>query len=131
DSDRAPAAIASAKDIGHRLDRAVDLLVAVRERWEQALVLARRDVHPALEQPAEELRVAPGVELREPLDPPPPPRPQPEHGAPRAAPTGRRPPRNRGGGASGPRSPWGPPSPRSTETPAAVASGFPLGVPAW
>ena len=54
--DGAPAAIVSAgEELTDRLDRLVDLVVAVSERGEEALVLARRDVDPALEQVAEEL----------------------------------------------------------------------------
>src|SRR5439155_20588699 len=56
------------EDVTHRLHRGVDLLVAVRERREQALVLARRNVDLALEQAAEERAVLLRVELREALD---------------------------------------------------------------
>src|SRR5438105_14458318 len=51
----------SAVEVGNGLDRSVDLLVAVREGDEHRLELARRDVDPALEQMAEERRIAFGV----------------------------------------------------------------------
>src|SRR4029079_4534106 len=51
----------SAVEAGNGLDRAVDFLVAVRERDEQALELARGDVHPVREQMAEERAVPFGV----------------------------------------------------------------------
>src|SRR5436190_1372692 len=51
----------SVAEITDGLDRAVDLLVAVRERDEHRLELARGDVDPALEQVAEQRRVALGV----------------------------------------------------------------------
>src|SRR5258708_29947056 len=61
---RAWAAIVSAAvELTEGLDRRVDLLVAVRERREHALVLARCDVDPSLEQVAKELGVAGRVEL--------------------------------------------------------------------
>src|SRR6185436_20939468 len=47
----------SAVELGNGLNRAVDLLVAVGERDEHCLELARRDVDPALEQMAEKCRV--------------------------------------------------------------------------
>src|SRR3954468_22066500 len=51
----------SAVKVRNGLDRAIDFLVAVRERDEHALELARRDVHAAREQVPEERAVALGV----------------------------------------------------------------------
>ena len=62
----APSQLTRREEARDRGDRRVDLVVAVGERGEQALVLARRDVDAALEQVAEERRVALGVELLHP-----------------------------------------------------------------
>src|SRR5262249_2104941 len=51
----------SAVEVCNGLDRPVDLLVPVGERDQHRLELARRNVDPALEQVAEERRVAVGV----------------------------------------------------------------------
>ena len=54
----------AAFDGGESGNRRVDLLVAVREGREQALVLARRHVDPALEQAPKDLATK-RVEMRE------------------------------------------------------------------
>ena len=126
----------SAQDVGNGLDRPVDLLVAVGEGDEHRLELRRRDVDAPLEQAAEERPVTPPCRQ--------PPRPSksrtglsPQNSV-SIAPTrwtrpygARSPSSSRAARARARRRRPASRSRRSTDSPAAVASGFPESVPAW